>query len=266
MCRMAGYVGPDAPLSTLLFDGDHSLSHQAYTPRELVRGNVNVDGTGIAWWDAHDAEPLSYVTSAPPWADPNLERLAPRLKSATMIAAVRSATPGMAFGVDNVSPFAYGDLAGSHNGWIENFRGPIGQSLIADLPPAQFSSLSAVNDSRVIFLCAAKHAAQCDTLLDALNATLAEVGRACNTFGASAALNLVLARKDEIAACRFSVGAPCNTLYVATTSPPPTEMPTGRATYLASEPLDATLDWQLVDDFHCVHITHAGTTISAATL
>ena len=58
MCRLAAYAGPPAPLSALLYDPPHSLEHQAYAPRELVSGNVNVDGTGVAWWPAHEDEPL----------------------------------------------------------------------------------------------------------------------------------------------------------------------------------------------------------------
>jgi glutamine amidotransferase len=49
MCRMAAYVGPDAPLSALLYDPPHSLERRAYQPRELIHGAVNVDGTGVAW-------------------------------------------------------------------------------------------------------------------------------------------------------------------------------------------------------------------------
>ncbi|HEX9888931.1 MAG TPA: hypothetical protein VGA69_05605, partial [Nitriliruptorales bacterium] len=122
MCRLAAYVGPPAPLSTLLYDPPRSLQVLSYQPRELLYGSVNVDGTGIAWWDEIDQPPLRYVTASPPWSDPNLASLAPRLTGRVQLAAVRGATPDIPFGPANVAPFAHDGVAFVHNGWVGEFR------------------------------------------------------------------------------------------------------------------------------------------------
>jgi len=94
MCRFAAYHGPPRPLAEMLYEAPHSLERQAYVPREMVEGHVNVDGTGVVWWPHGDDEPLRYVTVLPPWSDPNLPTLAPRLQGRTILGSVRSATPG----------------------------------------------------------------------------------------------------------------------------------------------------------------------------
>ena len=68
MCRLAGYVGAPTTLASLLYDPRHALERQAYLPREMVSGTVNVDGTGIAWWSGEEAEPMRYVSERPPWS------------------------------------------------------------------------------------------------------------------------------------------------------------------------------------------------------
>ena len=45
MCRLAAYLGEPIPLAEALYRPSHSLQKQAYAPRELVDGYVNVDGT-----------------------------------------------------------------------------------------------------------------------------------------------------------------------------------------------------------------------------
>ncbi|MEM7251314.1 MAG: class II glutamine amidotransferase [Pseudomonadota bacterium] len=252
MCRLAAYVGGALPLSTLLFDRAHGLSEQAYAPRELVRGNVNVDGTGIAWWDATHAEPLVYVTSAPPWGDVNLERIMPKLTSTTHIAAVRSATPGLAFGPDHVSPFVHNRLAGAHNGWIEGFRGAIGQSLIGSLPGDVFSSMSVMNDSQTLFLLAAMKYEETASLEQSLRHALRTVRNACRDHNASAALNLVLGDRAAIIGCRFSVGAEQNSLYTSVQD-------AGR--FLASEPLDDHT-WERVPESHFALVSRDGISVA----
>ena len=152
MCRIAAYIGDrPLPLSALLYDPPHSLEHAAYAPRELIWGHVNVDGTGVAWWVEGRANPLRYVTDKSPWADPNLSDLAPVLSGTPLLAAVRSATPGISHGSQNVAPFVSGDLAAVHNGWIGGFRDGVGRSLLSTLSDTRFSEISSMNDSQALF-------------------------------------------------------------------------------------------------------------------
>src|SRR5262249_37113611 len=143
MCRLAAYVGPAAPLSTLLYDPLRSLEFQSYRPREQLSGFVNVDGTGVAWWDSLETEPMRYVTERPPWSDPNLPLLARRLRAIVQLAAVRSATPGMPFGPASVAPFVHEGIACAHNGYLREFKQRTRRTLLARLPDHLFAALDA---------------------------------------------------------------------------------------------------------------------------
>lgn len=255
VCRLAGYVG-DRPiaLSALLYDPPHSLEHAAYAPGELVSGAVNVDGTGVAWWNEGDGSPLRYISDKPPWADPNLPDLAPKLGGNTVLAAVRSATPGLAFGPANVAPYVADDVAGVHNGWVGGFRGEVGRRLIQRLSDERHGDLVAMNDSLVLFLLVLQHlddspgATMGDGIAAVVQLVAAEVDRA----GEAATLNLVVASSSEIVAARTSVGAPVNSLYIRRT---------GDGGWVASEPLDPDDAWEAVREHTLVTLTAGGTTV-----
>lgn len=239
MCRMAGYSGPGLPLSALLYDSDRALSTQAWAPHEMLFGNVNVDGTGVAWWPpgASEQPPLRYATAAAPWNDANLPCLAPRLIASTMIAAVRSATPGIPFGPANVAPFVRGPLALSHNGFIQGFRTGVGRALLARLSDAAFAEFDAVSDSQVLLLLVRHHLAITGNLLEATREALADVQRAVHDASAGATLNLLIADGEQLLAVRSSIGLAYNSLYVRSE---------GASTLVASEPLDTAVDFEPV--------------------
>jgi glutamine amidotransferase len=249
MCRLAGYVGEEPkPLSALLFDPPHSLKHAAYEPQELLYGRVNVDGTAIAWWPEGRSEPVRYATMQPPWSDPNLAGLAPVLTSSTMLAAVRSATPGLPYGIDNVAPFVAEGVAGAHNGWIGGFRRGVGRGLLARLDDRRFGRLMAMNDSLALFLLALQFLADepGSSLADAVTAVISDTAKAVAGAGESATLNLVLASEGEIVAARTSVADGVNSLYVRGGS--------GGA-WIASEALDDDPEWSEVPEFSLVVLT-----------
>lgn len=179
MCRLAAYLGPPVPLSRLLFDPPRSLEVQAHDPREQLHGTLNVDGTGVAWWNGDGEEPLRYVNDRPPWSDPNLRGLAPRLTGRVQLAAVRSATVGHPFGPGNVAPFTYGHFSGAHNGFLGRYREATARPLTALLPDSHYSAMSAVSDSLTLFLRAvALHEERpADGLAAAVRRTVLEVGR-----------------------------------------------------------------------------------------
>ena len=240
MCRLAGYVGNELlPLSALLYDPPHSLERAAHAPKELLRGTINVDGTGAAWWPEGGTEPLRYATTSPPWADPNLPGLATALRGRTVLAAVRSATPGLPFGTDNVAPFVADGLAGVHNGWIEGFRSGVGRTLLGRLSDERFGELSAMNDSLALFLLVTQQIddnpeAGLDGAVTAVIQQTAKVVMAADEF---ATLNLVVASATEIVAVRTSAGFEINSLYTRTTS---------HGSWVVSEPLDDDPGWAAV--------------------
>ena len=258
MCRVAAYVGSGTPLSTLLYDPPHSLEHQAYAPEQMLRGHVNVDGTGVAWWPT-DGEPgnppLRYVSDRPPWSDPNLPGLAARLEASMALAAVRSATPGVPFGPGNLAPFVHGGLAGVHNGWLGRFREGTGRALAARLPDHLYAAVDAVSDSLLVFLTVVRHLETGPTdLVGALRAAASEIFEVCAGEGAEATLNVVIGDGERLVAARTARGTEGNNpLHVLQGGLGGTG-----GTLLASEPLDADPGWQAIGDDQIVEVTADG--------
>lgn len=252
MCRLAAYVGKSpVSLAALLYDPPHSLEHAAYEPKEMVTGNINVDGTGVAWWPDGSSQPLRYVTIDPPWSDPNLPSLASHLVGVPVLAAVRSATPGMPYGPANVAPFVDGDLAGCHNGWIGGFSEGQGRRLSLGLSEERFGRLGALNDSLVLFsLVAQLHEDRPGTdIADLVAETVETVAKEVVAAGEQATLNLVVASRSRVVATRTSVDFAVNSLYVR-------EDDSG--VWLASEPLDQAGEWSAVPEGSMVELSSTG--------
>lgn len=251
MCRLAAYLGPPAPLSTLLYDPPRSLEVQAYDPREQRSGLVNVDGTGIAWWDDHEPTPLRYVTDRPPWADANLPSLAPRLRAAAQVAAVRGGTPGIGHGPHLVAPFVHDRLAGAHNGFVADYRRRVARVLLQRLPDELHACLDGPGDSQALFLLAVGHVQRDPTagLAGAVAAAVSEAADVCATLDAPATLTLALTDGEALVATRCAVATPSNSLYTRSDGP---RWP--GALVLASEPLDDDPGWAPVPDGHLVEL------------
>jgi len=248
MCRIAAYTGPPAPLASLLYAPTHSLDEQAYRPREMVSGTVNVDGTGVAWWSGADPEPLRYVTTMPPWSDPNLPTLARRLCGAPILATVRSATPGIPVENGAVLPFVHETIAGSHNGYLERFSDGVAARCLGALSAGWQGQIGTLTDSRLLFLLAlqALDEAPGAGLLGACETAVTQVATIARGMDRVASLNLVLADRDSVCAARFARGVRSNSLY--------TSVGSNGARRLASEPLDDD-DWTPVPDRHLLRMT-----------
>jgi glutamine amidotransferase len=251
MCRMAGYLGPALAPAKLIFDAPHGLEQQACVPREMISGTVNVDGTGVTWWRDDEPEPLRYVTSGPPWADVNLPHLTRRLPGRAVLAAVRSATPGIPGGPASVAPFADGELAVAHNGYVNGFDGPAGRRLIDRLPDELHARLETRSDSLAIFLLmlARRRDHPEDRVDELLARVCTEVCQLAREEDVAASLTFMACDGRHLAATRCAVGVPSNTLYV---SPEPGPSWPGDSVVMASEPLDGAADWQPIPDGHRV--------------
>src|ERR671938_1018268 len=149
---IAYFGGPEATLSSVVLKGDHSLLVQSYAPQEMMSGVVNADGFGAGWYAPEiDGEPAVYRSNAPIWADRSFGSIAPKVHSATVFAAVRSATPGLPVEESGVPPFASGPYLFAHNGAIKSFRSTAMRPLRDALSDASYSGLLGVTDSETIF-------------------------------------------------------------------------------------------------------------------
>ena len=258
MCRLAAYLGPPITLAQLLFERKYSLEEQAYAPREMVHGRLNVDGTGVAWWRDEDPQPLRYTTTAPPWADPNLVALSRRLAGHTVLATVRSATIGIPTALATTLPFELDGVVGSHNGFLRKFREATAARCLAKLPEALVGEFEGLSDSLAVFLLAAAAWREDPdlTLTGALIGAVGTAARICADADADCSLNVVLAAENEIVAARFARGVEPNSLYLRDT------LDEGTGAWLASEPLDDEPGWTPVAPDHLVRMTPSATTIT----
>ena len=67
MCRIVAYLGgPEATLSSVVLEPEHSLLVQSYAPKEMMSGVVNADGFGVGWYAPWSGdEPAVYRSDVP---------------------------------------------------------------------------------------------------------------------------------------------------------------------------------------------------------
>ena len=258
MCRIAARVGPPARLSTVLYDQPRALHELAVEPAEMRSGRINVDGTGVAWFAppgaeadggvGADGQALSYRTAAPPWSDANLAGLSTRLTSHVVLAAVRATTPGIPQGAAFVHPFTSGDLAGTHNGWVSDFRSRVARPLMAEVSDATFGELTGMSDANVLFLLAVDAHRAGATLREAAEEATRRTIKVCEAQGATATLTLALADPTGVVVVNAAHGRQANSLYACP------DLAGGIG--IASEPLDPALDWTPVPDGGAVTALH----------
>jgi glutamine amidotransferase len=253
MCRHLAYLGPPTSLRSLLIDPPHSLYRQAWAPRRQRHGTVNADGFGVGWYAADDPVPARYRRGGPMWADPSLPDIARVTKSAAVLAAVRSATPGTATGDQAAAPFGHGPWLFSHNGLLKGWPGAAtavaGHGFTAttldsgaDFEPsgaAALLSLEAMVDSAFLWALTRHRLRAGSTMADALAGTIAAVEAA----GGTGRFNFLLTDGQSIAATAYG-----DTLWYRR-SP-------GSVT-VASEPDDDGAGWTEVPDRHVLTATPA---------
>jgi glutamine amidotransferase len=262
MCRIVAYLGRDQiPLSSLVLEPEHSLLVQSYAPKEMMSGVVNADGFGAGWYAPEvDDEPAVYLSNAPIWADRSFASIAPKVRSATVLAAVRSATPGLPAEESGVPPFASGPYLFAHNGAIENFRSVAMRPLRDALSDASYSELLGVTDSETIFALlldrlrdAKAKPGDASSLAEATDETLRSVSELCKKLGVYASLNLGTTDGKVAVFARYSTEGLGNSLYF---------MEDGEAfpaaVVIASERLDGDAGWRQVPDRHLLVASSGG--------
>lgn len=173
MCRLLAYAGPPRSLAEALREGEHSLEVQSYAPKEMETALLNADGFGVCWYPLTSETPGRYRSVLPLWADANFHDLAPAVHSPVILGAIRSATPGIGFGLANTPPYRHGAISFAHNGFLANFAGPFRRRVAAALGDEAYAAIEGTSDSEHLFA----------LLLDELftGSTLASAARAMVT-------------------------------------------------------------------------------------
>ena len=242
MCRHIAYLGEPVPLGAVLVDPTWALFRQAWAPRQQQHGVVNADGFGVGWYVPGDPTPARYRRDRPIWADDSFADLARVVRSGAFLAAVRSASPGMAAGESAAAPFARGRWLFSHNGVIKGYPDS-GAALAATLPAERVLALEAPTDSALLWALVSDRLDRGAGLAASLTGVVDLVERICE-----ARLNLLLTDGERIAAT--SVG---NSLSLRTGA---------GSVVVASEPHDDDPGWQQVPDRSIVVASLDGLSVS----
>src|SRR5215212_8947532 len=254
MCRMVAYLGEKkVSLSSLILEPEHSLLVQSYAPKEMMSGVVNADGFGTGWYVPEvNGEPAVYRSNAPIWAERSFGSIAPKVHSATVFAAVRSATPGLPVEESGVPPFASGPYLFAHNGAIKSFRSTAMRPLRDALSDASYSGLLGVTDSETIFALLLDRLrskktrpGNADALAEATIETILYVSVVCTNLGVHAALNIGVTDSRAMVFARYSTEGPGNSLYLVEGGE---AFP--NAVVAASERFDGDASWRQVPDRH----------------
>ena len=214
---MVAYLGePEVTLSSLVLEPEHSLLVQSYAPKEMMSGVVNADGFGVGWYVPWSGdEPAVYHSNSPLWSDRSFAGIAPKIRARTILAAVRSATPGLPVEESGVPPFASGPFMFAHNGAIENFRHAAMRRLRDALSDESYARLLGTTDSETIFAGLLDRLSEAPgDLAGATTETVRHVSTVCGRLNVRATLNLAVTDGAAFAFARYSTEAPGNSLYL----------------------------------------------------
>ncbi len=237
MCRHLAYLGPPVPLAALLVGPPHSLLHQSWAPRDMRGGGtINADGFGIGWYPSPGSAPVRYRRDRPIWTDEGLVQLAGVTVAGAMLAAVRSATPGMALAEAACAPFAEGAWLFSHNGVVAGWPDSVTAPARA-LPLSDLLTLDAPTDSALLWALVRHRLRAGAPPGDAIAATVSEV----LTVAPGSRLNLLLCDGHRIVASACGHALSVRAADGAVT--------------IASEPLDDDPRWREVPDGHLLIAT-----------
>ncbi|MGC0362799.1 glutamine amidotransferase [Rhodococcus sp. 27YEA15] len=231
MCRHLGYIGPITSVRDLLVGGTHSLVTQSWAPREMRGGGtINADGFGVAWWDRVDVG--RYRSVSPIWSDPTVDETLAYVRSGSVVAAVRSATEGMAVEVGACAPFLDGGFAFSHNGAVRGWPGSV-SALAEEIPAVDVLAMSAPTDAVWLWTLVCRRLRSV-TVAAALTGVIRDVAAA----SPDSRLNLLLSDGTELWASAWG-----HSLYVLVDD---------TRAVVASEPFDDSPGWEQVPDRHLV--------------
>jgi glutamine amidotransferase len=119
VCRHVAWVGAHRSLASVVLDPPHGLRTQSHAPRRQRHGILNADGWGVGYFPGGGAPPARWRSARPLWGDASFASVAPTVSAACLLAAVRSASPGMPIEETATAPFTDGRWLLSHNGVVD---------------------------------------------------------------------------------------------------------------------------------------------------
>ncbi len=233
MCRHLAYLGHPVTLAEVLTEPSHSLYQQSWAPRMQRHGTVNADGFGVGWYPP-EGEPARYRRSVPIWTDPNLTELARTIRSAAILAAVRSATAGTSQDECAAAPYRDGRWLFSHNGALRDWR-RLPEEADLGLSAADLLTLESSCDSALLWAAVSARLRRGDEARDAVAAVVSQIAQ----VRPEARLNLLLTDGRKIIATRHG-----DTLWY--------RQGPGRL-LVASEPDDDSGSWREVPEHTLIH-------------
>lgn len=242
VCRFVCYSGDQMPVRPIVFGGTHTLVRQSYAPREM-RASHNADGYGVAWY--HEGHPIRIREARPLWHDAELADLLSCVRSTCMFAIVRNASPGIPVDRGEVAPLIFKRWSFGLNGYVRRFRSYAMRTLRSTLPDELYGAIQGTSDTETLFLMAIAEIWKGASMATALS----RVAERAGSLGVRCRLNMVLSDGESIAVSRASNTDETNSLYVARRAP---LAPGG--TLVASEPLDASAEWEEVPPQSVVEI------------
>jgi glutamine amidotransferase len=96
VCRHLAWFGEPTSVADLVLRPEHGLLTQSWAPRRQAHGTVNADGWGVGLHPDGGGAPARWRSDKPMWSDTNLASVAPLLVARRVVAAGRSARPGVA--------------------------------------------------------------------------------------------------------------------------------------------------------------------------
>ena len=227
---------------------------QSYAPKELIAGNVNLDGFGCGWYNREvNPQPAKYATLLPIWADYNFPTIARATTSGIIFAAVRNATPPFPNELSSVQPLALENYLFVHNGSISEYE-KSRRMLENDLPDTYFNMIGSRSDSALLFAAFIWQFSELEggkkSISAALVNTLDWLGTHLSESDRSANLNIGISDGVEVVFIRHEIRGKCNSLYYNSSH----ETMAG-GTLVASEMLDEDAGWTVVPENTMLQIT-----------
>lgn len=255
MCRLFA-LAADQPVTARfwMLDAPYSLRYQS---------QFNADGTGIGWFDER-GRPQVAKRPVAAYESTRFERFAVERRARTLIAHLRLSS-GTSTCLENTHPFEMDGIIAAHNGVLEvtpELKEQVRRLGTADL-------VAGTTDTEwMIALIAGETRRASGDLRDGIVAALSWIARHVPVYS----VNLVIGRENELFAVRLPA---TNELWVldrpagagaaetleassADMTASSDDLQAVHSVVIASEPMDDSEGWRLMDDGELVHVDPDG--------